>query len=186
MNHVQFLAVICFILLSFSCTEKKAKPVSLWDAGEFTSNANSGIDFISEWDKLEGLVIQSMDSIKTSTLSSRRARIKKFLSYSDKSYGTVSEAYHDFAYRYPLDKNEDFFSVLEETDTLILDDWAKIAKIELSNEVFGKPQKKLLINNYGKELMEKSSTLGEKDKKLAFWYAARLVSYTLAIYQDEL
>jgi superfamily I DNA and/or RNA helicase len=140
--------------------------------------------FCRELDGFEGLVIQSMDSIETSTFSNRRGRIKKFLSYSDKVYGTLSRKYYAFAYQYPYDKNEGFFSGLAETDTLLLNDWAKVAKNELSNEAFGKPQKELVINNYGKEFMEKSSILKPKGKKLAFWYVKKLMSYAIAEYKD--
>jgi len=180
MEQLKYLISIFLILIFVSCKENKRDSVSFWDVGEYMPETKEDVKSVSDWDKFEAEVFQSIDSIETSTLLNRKARIEKFLSYSDRVDGAISEAYFVFALKYPSDKNMYFFAVFEESDTVLLDRWAILAANELANNAFNLPEEKDLIKDYEKEFRVNSSILNPKEKKLAFWYIEKVIAYTIA------
>ena len=121
------------LLALLSCKDDSVKPVNGTEIS--TETAGDSANAVTEKahkQSVEDEIIVLQKNITNSTPADRRSLLQRYLSYSDKIDGAVAEIYSLFAYEYEQEHTADFYSVLQDSDTDIIVQWADEASAEIA------------------------------------------------------
>ena len=162
---------LVFFWMFYSCENHKKN--------ENTSKSIDTIKVITEnvsgYDRFENEVFKCIDDISNSNQSNRKDLLRKFISYSEKVDGAVAEGYCYFAYNYPLENTNDFFSVLQIQDTLLIKDWVLISGSEMILEFENVENSKDFYDNFEFQIKKLSKKLNSKEQYLMDYYHKKLI-----------
>lgn len=120
----RILLLMSVLTIIISCKNEKYKLIEAKPTSEKKIQ-------ISNWGLFEKEVFKTIDNLEKSDSKNRKFFIEKFLSYQNKVDGAVAEAYSNFAFEYVEDNTEDFFSVLESNDSLLIKKWSEVSSSEI-------------------------------------------------------
>ena len=133
---------------------------------------------LTEWELLDNNVFETIDEIKISDNSNRKELLQKFTSFLNKTDGATSEGYFGFAYDYPKNNFQDFFSVLKEQDSVLMDNWAKSASMEIKLVMDNLEEPDTFFREVISDFQNKTKKIDSGKKKVAEFYLNRLIKHS--------
>jgi hypothetical protein len=128
---------------------------------------------------LENDVFNAIEAIKQSAPQNRKKLFEEFLGYASKVDGAVAEGYYNFAFNYPYKNAFDFFSVLTKNDSILIENWAKVASNELTLVMDNIENPDEYLNEFENDFLEiVSEKLNPKKIILAENYLGKLLEYS--------
>lgn len=182
--------VFMAITFLFICCNNKNKSSKMIDNNEVVKNQKKEekpeiVDKkneelkLSEWELLDKNVFDNIDEIKKSNSSNRKVLLHEFTTFSNKTDGATSEGYFSFAFDYPKNNFQDFFSVLNKQDSVLVDNWAKSASMELKLIMDNIDEPDAFLSEFIYDFQNKiNKTDSEKKKLLAELYLNSLTKYS--------
>jgi len=126
------------LLALLSCKNDTVKPVNGTEINSQGSvDQDNGVTekAITKQQALEDEIIVLQKNITNSTAADRKSLLERYLSYSPRMDGALAESYSIFAFEYEQEHTADFYSVLLESDTDIIVQWADEAALEIAVQI---------------------------------------------------
>ncbi len=125
-------------------------------------------------EQIENDVLSLMKKIERSDKKSLRNLLIKFTDFSNQVSGDIKSTYSGFAFNYPQENPDKFFSTLHQTDKKIIDKWVKTSVDELKLVLDNVDNPKKFFRHFKKDLNKKLQRLGHKEQELGGYYLKKL------------
>lgn len=176
------ILILFSLLLLYSCNSSTSKEKKTAIDTITISTKKIEIDSINkektlDWEKLEDDVFNAIKSVEESNNTNRKERIVNLAKYSDKVDGAVAEEYSNFAFEYPIENPEKFFTVFMLSDSSFIDKWSRDASMDLDIHLDGENNKDEIVKDIKTKFEDKTKALNVDQKYLSKLFFTRMIYY---------